>query len=415
MPRMEAMMDKKKGSLTRRGFIARSLAGVAAAGVAGMSPSFALAQDEGAEKAKAGEKILYRELGKTGLKMPIVSMGVMNANNPELIGASYDLGVRMFDTAARYQFGRNEQMVGEAVSELGIRDKVLIATKEWRPAQREGMTAAEAKDKFIKLTEGSLKRLKTDYVDIVYIHSIHNVEELDEEGAFSAMEQLKKDGKVRASGISTHESMADVINKVVDDKLCDVVLTSINVSMAGDAALLEAIDKAAGAGMGVVAMKTQSGGRRLPNQTSLTRYDNATVNQAQLKWVLRNESITTAIPGYTSFEHMEEDFAVARGLEYTEEEKRFLADNELQLGLGFCRQCRLCVATCPAGADVPALMRTHMYAAQYGNFCEARAVLDEVAGGRGMEACRSCDACTAKCANSVDIGYRIQDLKTLLV
>jgi len=407
-------MDESKNKLTRRGFISRSLAGIAAAGVAGVAPSLASAEEKAAKEAGKSEAI-YRELGKTGLRMPIVNMGVMNSNNPELIGASYDLGVRMFDTAARYQFGRNEQMVGTAISELGIRDNVMIATKEWRPAQREGMTAAEAKEKFIKLTEGSLKRLKTDYVDIIYIHSIHNVEELDEEGAFSAMDQLKKDGKVRATGVSTHESMADVINKVVDDRLCDVVLTAINVSMANDTALLEAIDKAAAAGIGIVAMKTQAGGRRLPNQASLSQYDNATVNQAMLKWVLRNESITTAIPGYTSLEHMAEDIAVIGNIEYTEEEKRFLADNELQLGLGFCRQCRMCMATCPHEVDVPALMRTHMYLAQYGNLCEARAALDEAPPGCGIEACRSCAACTARCGNAVDIGYRIEELKALLV
>jgi predicted aldo/keto reductase-like oxidoreductase len=408
------MMGKNKGNLTRRGFISRSLAGLAAAGVAGVAPSLTLADDKPEAGRAAEAEVLYREIGKTGIRVPIVGMGVMNSNNPELIGASYELGIRHFDTAARYQFGRNEQMVGEALSELGVRDKVIISTKEWRPAQREGMSTTEAKEKFIKLTEGSLKRLKTDYVDIVCIHSINNVEELDEEGAFAAMDQLKKDGKARATGISTHESMADVINKVVDDGLCDIVLTSINVSMANDTALLGAIDKAAAAGIGIVAMKTQAGGRRLPNQASLTQYDNATVNQAMLKWVLRNESIATAIPGYTSLEHMREDFAVASGLEYTEDEKRFLADNELQLGLGYCRQCRLCVASCPHGADVPALMRTHMYAAQYANFHEARVALREARPGGGIEACRTCDACTAKCANAVDIGYRIQDLKTLL-
>jgi hypothetical protein len=209
--------------------------------------------------------------------------------------------------------------------------------------------------------------------------------------------------------------MADVINKVVDDKLCDVVLTAINVSMANDTALLDAIDRAAAAGIGIVAMKTQAGGRRLPNQASLSQYDNATVNQAMLKWVLRNESITTAIPGYTSLEHMAEDVAVMGNIEYTEDEKRFLADNELQLGLGFCRQCRLCMATCPNRADVPALMRTHMYLAQYGNLCEARAALDEAPPGCGIEACRSCSACTARCGNAVDIGYRIEELKALLV
>jgi predicted aldo/keto reductase-like oxidoreductase len=407
-------MGENKGDLTRRGFISRALAGLAAAGVAGVAPSLTKADDKADEGKATESEILYREISETGIRVPIVNMGVMNSNNPELIGASYELGIRLFDTAARYQFGRNEQMVGEAISELGVRDKVIIATKEWRPAQRGDMSNAEAKQKFIKLAEGSLKRLKTDYVDIIYIHSVHNVEELDEEGAFAAMDQLKKDGKARASGVSTHESMADVINKVVDDGLCDVVLTSINVSMANDTALLEAIDKAAAAGIGIVAMKTQAGGRRLPNQASLTQYDNATVNQAMLKWVLRNESIATAIPGYTSLEHMEQDFAVARGLEYTEQEKRFLADNELQLGLGYCRQCRTCMASCRRGADVPALMRTHMYAAQYANFYEARAALDEIRPGSGIEACRTCGTCTAKCANAVDIDYRIQDLKTLL-
>ena len=97
----------------------------------------------------------------------------------------------------------------------------------------------------------------------------------------------------------------------------------------------------------------------------------------------------------------------------TEDEKKFLADNELKLGMGFCRQCRLCVATCPHGADVPNLMRTHMYAAQYSNFHQARVTLDEVPAGCGIGACKSCSACTAKCANSVDIAYRIEDLKLM--
>ena len=419
-------MSDKGSDLSRRRFISTSLAGIAAAGLTGFGPRLAGAQEEaagktertpgegaaaeGAEKAEAD--IIYRDLGKTGIRLPIVSMGAMNSDNPELVKGSYDMGARHFDTASLYAFGRNEQMIGKVIKEMGVRDKVVIGTKE-RLAGRGGISDTDAKAKFIKLAEGSLKRLKTDYVDIVYIHSIGSAGELDDQESFDAMNQLKKDGKARATGISTHQNMTEIINRVVEEDLCDVVLTSMNVSLADDTDFLEAIDRAAAKGIGLLAMKTQAGGRQLPNQDVFAQYESSTIQKAMLKWVLRHESITTAIPGYTNYEHMNEDLSVMRNLEYTEDEKRFLADNELKLGLGFCHQCRLCVASCPHGVDVPTLMRTHMYAAQYSNFRQARAALDEIPPDRGIKVCGSCDVCTAKCANWVDIAYRIEDLKLM--
>jgi predicted aldo/keto reductase-like oxidoreductase len=421
---MEDAMSDKGSDLSRRRFISTSLAGIAAAGLTGFSPRLAGAQEEAAETAEgtagaAAEEakqeegdIIYRDLGKTGIRVPIVNMGAMNSDNPELVKGSYELGARLFDTASLYAFGRNEQMIGKVIKEMGVRDKVMIGTKE-RLASRGGMSDAEAKAKFIKLAEGSLKRLQTDYVDIVYIHSVGSAGELDDQASFAAMDQLKQDGKARATGISTHQNMADIINRVVEEELCDVVLTSFNVSLADDTGLLEAIERAAAKGIGLVAMKTQAGGRQLPNQDAFGEYENSTIQKAMLKWVLQHEGITTAIPGYTNYEHMNEDLSVMRGLEYTEDEKRFLSDNELKLGLGFCHQCRLCMATCPHGVDVPTLMRTHMYAAQYSNFRQARAALDEVPPDRGIKACTLCETCTAKCANYVDIAYRIEDLKLI--
>jgi predicted aldo/keto reductase-like oxidoreductase len=408
-------MATDKPDVTRRRFISTSLTGLAAAGLAGIGPRLAAAQgekNEGEAAEKTKPELLYRDLGKTGIKLPIVSMGAMNSENSELVKASYDMGVRHFDTAALYAFGRNEQMVGKVIKELGVRDKVALATKE-RLDRRADLSDAAAKAKLIKLTEGSLRRLKTDYIDILYIHSLQNTDELNDDAIYGAMDQMKKDGKIRATGVSTHQNMAEIIAKVTEDELCDVVLTSMNVSLADDEALAEAIKNAAAKGIGLVAMKTQAGGRRLPNQESFGNYDNTTVQQAMLKWVLRNEAITTAIPGYTSFEHMNEDVSVGFDLEYTEDEKRFLADNELQVGLGFCRQCRQCLASCPHGVEVPTLMRTHMYAAQYSNFGQARATLDEIQPEQSIARCTSCDTCTARCVNSVDIAYRIGELKLI--
>ncbi len=411
-------MSDRPNDLTRRKFISTSLTGLAAAGLAGVTPGIAGAQegekkaDEAAgEKARSEGKMIYRTLGNTGISVPIVSMGAMNSDNPEVVKASYEMGVRHFDTASLYAFGRNEQMLGKVIKEMGIRDEVVIGTKQ-RLGVRDDLTDEEAIEKFIKLTEGSLKRLQTDHVDILYLHAVANADGLDP-AIFEAMNRLKKQGKIRFSGVSTHQSMTEIINAVSENGLCDVVLTSLNVSLADDTELHDAIAAAAKKGIGFVAMKTQAGGRQLPNQESLDKYESAVVQSAMLKWVMRNENITTAIPGYTSYQHMKEDVSVAFSLEYTEEEKRFLADNELMMGLGFCRQCRLCVATCPHRVEVPELMRTHMYAAQYSNFKQARATLDEIPKGRSIAKCKSCDACAARCAHHVDIAYRIEDLKLI--
>jgi len=378
----------------------------------GFGPSAVFGQEE--EKKTEGD-IIYRTLGKTGLKMAIVGMGVMNADNPEIVQAAYEQGIRHFDTAARYQYGRNEQMVGEVLKRLGARDKVVIGTKELRPAQRGSDTPEKTIERLKNNCEGSLKRLKTDYVDILYVHTVNSAEGASDAAMIEGMNQLKKEGKIRFSGVSTHENMTGVINTIAEKKSFDVVLTAINVSMADDVDLLKAIDNAASEGIGIIAMKTQAGGRSLPNRNSFQEYDSATINKACLKWVMRNESITTSIPGFVNYTHLMEDFSVASDLEYTEDERKFLTGNDLELGLGYCRQCRRCVPSCPRGVDVPNLMRVHMYAAQYANFQHARAELNEIENEKSIYVCGSCPECVASCANQVDIKNRVENLKSMYV
>jgi len=378
----------------------------------GFGPSAVFGQEE--EKKTEGD-IIYRTLGKTGLKMAIVGMGVMNADNPEIVQAAYEQGIRHFDTAARYQYGRNEQMVGEVLKRLGARDKVVIGTKELRPAQRGSDTPEKTIERLKNNCEGSLKRLTTDYVDILYVHTVNSAEGASDAAMIEGMNQLKKEGKIRFSGVSTHENMTGVINTIAEKKSFDVVLTAINVSMADDVDLLKAIDNAASEGIGIIAMKTQAGGRSLPNRNSFQEYDSATINKACLKWVMRNESITTSIPGFVNYTHLMEDFSVASDLEYTEDERKFLTGNDLELGLGYCRQCRRCVPSCPRGVDVPNLMRVHMYAAQYANFQHARAELNEIENEKSIYVCGSCPECVASCANQVDIKNRVENLKSMYV
>lgn len=406
-------MKKKNPGITRRSFISRTATGLASMGLAGLPVGMVLAEETAQSPAAATGDILYRQLGRTSLRMPIIGMGVMNADNPELVQASYDLGVRHFDTAATYQFGRNEQMVGSVINRLGVRDKVSIATKMFSPSQRRGLTPEATRAKLVKDTEASLRRLGTEYVDILFVHDVASAETVQDQAIIDALAKLKEQKKITAAGISTHSQMAEVINAAAAGGFYDVVLTSINFTMADDTTLRDAVANAHARGMGVVAMKTQAGGGRWPDPESRRNYSSETIATAALKWVLRNEHITMAIPGYTTYEQMRLDFTVARDLEYTDQEQAFLADNRATLGIGFCRQCGTCLAACPRGVDVPTLMRTHMYAAQYANFHQARVTLDEIPRQKGLQACKSCAGCAVRCANAVDIARRISELKLI--
>ncbi len=406
-------MKHEHSEITRRGFLSTAVSCAASAGLLGIAPGRALAQDAVEEKAKQESEVIYRQLGRTGFRLPIISQGVGFTNNPAMVQASYEAGVRHFDTAANYQFGRNEQMVGRVIKKLGVRDKVNIGTKIHTPAQRRGLSPQQSKKKLFDDFDGSLKRLATDYVDILYIHDVGDPQDVSDPAIIEALEQLKEQKKALAVGISTHTRMADVINAMTAAGVYDVVLTSFNFTMADDTDLLKAIADASSAGIGVIGMKVMAGGARWPNPTSRRDYSAETIARACLKWVLRNDNITTVIPGYDNYEHLNQNFSIAGGLELTKEEESFLSDNSIKLGMGFCRQCRKCLASCPNDADIPTLMRTHMYAAQYGNFQLARATLDSIPRRSGIKACQTCTECAAGCANSVDIDRRIGELKLM--
>ena len=408
----EDTMNEKNSDCTRRRFLTPAASGLVSAGLAGLAPGISFAQEAKAVADDRKKEIIYRQLGKEGMKVPIVSMGAMNSSNPGIIQASYELGVRHFDTAANYQYGRNEQMVGNVLKKMGVRDKANIGTKVYIPEQRVDDPKA-ARKKIVELCEGSLKRLKTDYVDILYIHSVSDPADVDDPGIRDAFADLKEQKKIRHSGLATHGRMAEVINEATRVGFYDIILTSFNFTMADDAAMMGALDNAAKNGISIIAMKTQAGGQRLPNPESLRNYSSSTIATAALKWVMRNENIATSIPGYDNFEHMKEDFSVASDLEFTPDEKKFLSDNDVKLSMGFCRQCEQCLVSCPNNADIPTLMRTHMYAAQYANFHHARMTLDEIPKQAGLLACKSCNSCLAQCVHSVDIARRIDELKLM--
>jgi predicted aldo/keto reductase-like oxidoreductase len=392
-----------KDSLSRRKFISGSALALTPLALSRMDLPAAMAATSA--EAKASQTIITRKLGRTGLLVPVVSMGVMNADNPAVVKESYEIGVRFFDTAMRYQNGKNEEMVGEVIKSLGVRNKVFIQTKIPKPR----VAAEQVTQQMITDFEGCLKRLQMDYVDTLLIH-MPTVAEMNEPGVVQAMKTIKDQKRAHFIGVSSHMGQTDILNDIVKNKIYDTVTIGYNFTQAQDTALLDAIKKASAAGIGLVAMKTQASGRRGPGAPATGSPINQT---AALKWVLSHPEITTTIPGYTNFDHMKQNFSVAYGLSYTEEEKKFLAEKNLIASIQFCQQCGTCSGTCPKGVDIPTLMRTHMYAARYGNFLHARTTLDSIEKSAHLSNCGDCKECNAHCAHYVDIARSIGELKSM--
>lgn len=412
-------MKKRTRRLTRREFFARSLSGAAAAGIlAAPGRLFSSGISQEATNQTQKEETIYRTLGKTGIRLPVVNMGVMNAFNPDLVKRSYEIGVRHFDTSAYYQRGQNEAMIGKVIRELGVRDQVVIGTKVFVPHEQRSQTSSAAlKMIFLNTAEESLKRLQTDFLDILYVHNVQDLWYLNNPGIREALQVLKDQKKVRHIGFSVHSNMTELLVDAAESGFYEVIAVAFNYSMADDVDLISALQKAHERGIGLIAMKTQCTQywyRDYVPSDKQQYYQGKILHTAVLKWALRHDFITCAIPGYTTFEQIEEDFSVASDLEYTPEERTFLEDRNVKLALqSYCRHCQSCLATCPKGVDIPALMRTHMYAACYGNFFLARDTLDEIPKEKGLAACKSCETCTARCVRLVDIPRRLQELRLI--
>jgi uncharacterized protein len=398
---------QKKHPWSRRDFIAKPAALLAASQLIGPS-SFLIAEATTPAPA-AGKKLITRTLGKTGIEVPVVSMGEPPNNNASLVRRSYEMGIRHFDTAAEYQEGKNEIMLGTAIKELGVRKDVTIATKVLTSTQRKSLSSEQAGKKLTEIFEASLRNLQTDYVDVLYLHQADTVADVSLEGPLQALLKLKKEGKVRAIGVSMHNA-EPILNEVARLGVHDVVLFPFNCTMATDQKLLTAIDRVHKQGVGIVAMKTaiggpESPGERAPATTGATR-------TALLKWVLHHPAISTLISSFGSFDHIEQNVSVAYDLTLTEEEKKVLTDKKLIASFEFCHQCHQCTGTCPNSADIPTLMRTHMYALQYyPGTGHPHETLASIPKGRGLEACENCDTCSASCAWTVNIPRKIKQLQ----
>jgi predicted aldo/keto reductase-like oxidoreductase len=145
---------KKRKNYNRREFLSRTVSGIASVGLLGFSEKSVSTLGSQKLSQNTHKEIIYRTLGKTGIKLPIVNMGVMNTLDPAVVKRSYEIGVRHFDTAAWYMRGRNEEMIGKVIKDLKVRDKVIIGTKIYIPHEQREMSPEKARDTLDSIPKG---------------------------------------------------------------------------------------------------------------------------------------------------------------------------------------------------------------------------------------------------------------------
>jgi uncharacterized protein len=396
---------EQKINQNRRSFIKKGIVGAAGAAIV---PSAMGNITKEKPSTFSENKMVYRKLGKTGIDVPIVSMGAGDTNNKKLLGAALDSGIKLLATSEYYGNGQNEKVISEVIKGRK-RDSFLIMTSANPQGvnYKEGLyTEASTKESFLRKFDGCLERLDLDYIDIFLLPFAAKRESIFFKPLLSAMEEIKASGKAKYVGIATHSWESEAIRAAVETQLYDVVMTAYNFKHQNNQKIKEAIAEASSAGMGIIAMKTMAGAYWDKEKTQ------AINTKAALKWVLNDENVHTTVPGVTSFDQLQQNIGLMNDLNLSDEEKSDLklASRGHTQGV-YCQQCGQCVSSCVESLDIPTAMRSYMYAYGYRNLTHAKQTIEYAK--IASNACSGCLTCNVNCPMGFDVKEKISDIKRL--
>jgi uncharacterized protein len=407
---------KSEKRLSRRVFLSRSA--FASLGM-GLFPLTSRAQ----RPPQAGVEVRrYVPLGNTGMKMSDISFGGsrLGAGEEHLVRHAFDRGINYFDTAESYTGGESESTIGNAL--LGKRDKVYITSKV-------SAGATERKESLMATLEGSLRRLRTDYVDVYFNHAVNDVHRLQNPEWYEFTEQAKRQGKIRATGMSGHAGrLVECLDYALDKGGVDVILVAHNFGqdpqfyqkftrsfdfVARQPDLPRVLQQAKARGAGVVAMKTLMGARL--NDMRPFEKGGATFAQAAFRWVLSSPDVDGLIISMTSTKRIDEYLGASGWRSAARDDFPLLQRYAQMHGTSYCRHaCNDCEGACPYGVPIADVLRTRMYAQDYGDMRLARS--EYALLGAGASACLTCTAqpCAGACTHGLPIHTLLTPMHRML-
>lgn len=303
----------------------------------------------------------------------------------KLARKAFDAGITFFDTARFYT--DSEEKLGEAFE--GIREQVYLATK----------TAAANEDEFWEQLETSLHNLRTDYIDLYQFHNPSFCPKPgDGTGLYEAMEEAKRQGKIRHIGITNHRLA--VAEEAIESGLYETLqFPFCYLATEKDIALVEKCKKA---NMGFIAMKALSGGL-ITNSKAAYAFEAQFDNVLPI-WGVQRESELDEFISY-----------IDNPPKMTDEIRALIQKDREELSGDFCRGCGYCMP-CPAGIEINNCARMSLLLRRSPSELQLTEEVQQKM--KKIEDCLHCNKCKSKCPYGLDtpalLAKNYEDYKKVL-
>jgi hypothetical protein len=367
--------------------------------------------------------MIYRTLGRTGLKVSQLGFGAMRlpmtGEGDErrvddslaipMIHRAFEGGVNYIDTAVGYCARDSQRCVGDALD--GWRGQVVVSTKNHYYGEDES--------EWWQNLEDSLRLLKVESIDIYNMHGANwkRWQEAIEPRVGKWMTQALDQGLIKHICCSFHDDN-EGLKKIVNTGFVESITLQYNLF---DRSLAEGIALAHEKGLGVVVMGPVAGGRLGAHSDVLTDLvpGISAVPDLALRFVLANPNVTVALSGMSTMEHVEQNLASCTGeVNLSPEDQAAIAehlDRLKEMAELYCTGCKYC-QPCPQEVAIPKIFDRYNLGRVYGLWDVARqqyaAIRPDGPGwqrGQKADACTDCGACEDKCPQNIPIRQQLKD------
>jgi len=324
-----------------------------------------------------------RPLGKSDLKLPVVSLGTGPGQDVNVMKSAIAQGMTFIHTSTEYKGGRAIDNVAAAIK--GQRDKVIIGLKiTWEPDDDKAMDEA-------------LAALGVDSVEIAFFN-LHNANDVKNEKYKAGAERWKQMGKFKYIGLTSHSDTLNCMKEALEQGFYDALMPAY--SIVDEEQFLPVFERAANEGVGIVLMKS---GRGVQGA-----YEDAVPHY------LATVGITTINKGVNSFADVKKLVDAAKAK--PDQQAGVRVRNAAKVAMsGHCMLCGTCTENCPKGMQVSDVVRCSDYYMENAEYVQM--AYDTYRGLKrtpSLSVCGDCNVCERACPNGVPVAHHLRRAETAL-